>query len=55
MIMGKKIFGSFILLWASLDMPSLGGMLIFSSGLVVAAYIWRRWGADCKKEGFQEE
>lgn len=53
--MRKKIFGSFIILWTTLDLPTLGGMLIFTSGLVLAAYIWLRWGADGKKEGFQEQ
>ena len=53
--MGKKIFSSFIFLWATLDLPTLGGMLIFTSGLVLAAYIWLRWGADGKKEGVQEQ
>ena len=53
--MGKKIFSSFIFLWATLDLPTLGGLLIFTSGLVLAAYIWLRWGTDGKKEGVQEQ
>ena len=53
--MKHMIFIIFIILWASLDLPTLAGMLIFISGLVMAAYIWLRWGADGKKEGFQQE
>jgi hypothetical protein len=30
--------------WASLDLPSLAGTLIFSSGLILASYIWKQWG-----------
>ena len=42
--MNKKIFSSFIIAWASLDLPTLAGTLIFAAGLVLAAYIWQRWG-----------
>ena len=43
--MKKTIFSSFIVAWASLDLPTLAGTLIFTAGLVLAAYIWVRWGA----------
>ena len=48
--MNKPIFSTFIILWASLDLPTLAGMLVFSSGLALAAYIWVRWGSDVNHE-----
>ncbi len=50
-MINKTIFGSFIVVWASLDLPTLAGMLIFSAGLVLAAFIWVRWGTDANDEG----
>ena len=44
MVIKKKAFTTLIMFWASLDLPSLAGTLIFSSGLILAAYIWKRWG-----------
>jgi len=40
----KTAFITLIILWFSLDLPSLAGMLVFTAGLMPAAYIWRRWG-----------
>ena len=54
MKINKPIFSTFIILWASLDLPTLGGMLIFSAGLGLAAYIWVRWGSP-ERESCQEE
>ena len=44
MVINKKAFTTFITLWASLDLPTLAGTLIFSLGLILASYIWKRWG-----------
>lgn len=44
MVIKKKAFTTLIMFWASLDLPSLAGTLIFCSGLILAAYIWKRWG-----------
>jgi hypothetical protein len=44
--MNKTIFITLIILWASLDLPTLAAMLIFASGLALATYIWKRWGSS---------
>jgi len=44
--MNKTTLTAIITLWATFDLATLAGMLIFSGGLSVAAYIWRRWGSD---------
>lgn len=44
MVIKKKAFTTLIVFWASLDLPSLAGTLIFSSGLILASYIWKQWG-----------
>jgi len=53
--MKKTIFSGFIVLWAALDLPALAGTLIFSAGLVLAFYIWVRWGRDCNIESCHEK
>ena len=53
--MKKTIFSSFIVAWASLDLPTLAGMLILAAGLATAAYIWLRWGTDSNNKNCQEE
>ena len=42
--MKNILFKTSLTLWASLDLPTFAGMLVFSSGLVLAAYIWKKWG-----------
>lgn len=51
----KTIFSSFIVAWASLDLPTLAGALIFAAGLILAVYIWVKWGTDGNNEGCQEQ
>ena len=51
----KTIFKSFVVLWASLDLATLAGAMIFCAGLILAVYIWIRWGTDGNNEGFQEQ
>ena len=51
----KTIFSSCIVLWASLDLPTLAGTLIFAAGLVMALYIWARWGIDGDNKRRQQE
>jgi hypothetical protein len=44
--MNKTALTAIITLWATFDLPTLAGMLIFSTGLIMAAYILRRWGGN---------
>jgi len=53
--MKKPIFKTFIIMWASLDLPTLAGAFIFLAGLVLAAYIWVRWGRHGNSESCPEE
>jgi hypothetical protein len=53
--MKKTIFSSFIVTWALLDLSTLVGTLIFAAGMVMAAYIWVRWGTDGNDKSCQEE
>jgi len=46
----KAAFITLIIVWSSLDLPSLAGMLVFTAGLMLAAYIWRRWGSRLEYE-----
>ncbi len=41
----KKTFITFVTLWASFDLPTLVGTMITSLGLILAVYIWQRWGS----------
>ena len=52
--MKKIIFSSFIVAWASLDLATLAGTLIFAAGLATAAFIWIRWGTDSNNKNCQE-
>ena len=54
-MMNKPIFKTIIILWASLDLPTLGATLIFAAGLVMALYIWVRWGIDGYNGRCQQE
>ena len=53
--MKKTIFSSFIVVWASLDLPTLAGTLIFAAGLATAAYIWVKWGTDSNNKNCRKE
>lgn len=51
----KAAFITLIIVWSSLDLPSFAAMLVFTAGLMLAAYIWRRWGGRLEYENGLEE
>jgi len=42
--MKKTALVIFMTLWATFDVPSLVGVAINVSGLILAGCIWQRWG-----------
>jgi hypothetical protein len=48
--MNKPALIVFITLWATFDLPSLLGIAVDLSGLILAHCIWQRWGRFHEKE-----